>query len=206
MMKKALQCCGAAASIWLSSCESKPHPKVLHGTALPSLPPPAMNLVDQNDRPFSLAHLRGTTVLVFFGYTHCRDECPVALANLAATRRALPAHERKRLHVLFVTVDPEHDSPAVLARYVKHFDSSFTGLTGSRRQLAAAYRTFNVRSDSAEQRPGERVFHSSAIYLIDPAGRLRELFDATSAPEKIGADVRLWDSLRAHAVDHARKT
>lgn len=172
-------------AVALASCGPLAARERLHGTVLPPLPPPALRLVDDHRTPFALSDLRGTTVIVFFGYTHCTEECPEAMTRLAAMRRSLPARDRNRVRVLFVTVDPARDSRSALAAYTKKFDPTFIGLTGSRKALMTAYAEFNVR----ESADGNRLAHSSAIYVIDSRGHLRELFDPNAPVAGIVADV-----------------
>ena len=104
---------------------------------------------------------------LFFGYTHCPDECPLALASLAKAYRALSPAQAARTRVVFVTVDPERDTPAVVERYVTNFDPHFTGLTDSRAVLAPLWKAYGVAVDPVSH----QISHGDAIYAIDATGK-----------------------------------
>jgi protein SCO1/2 len=105
----------------------------LHGTTLsPPLAMPPLTLTDQNGQSYDLiARTKGKVTLMFFGYTHCPDECPTMMADLAETMRNLPAQVRSHIVVVDITPDPARDSPAVLKKWLDQFDPSFVGLTGN---------------------------------------------------------------------------
>lgn len=132
------------------------------------------HLTDHNGRPRTLADFRGKVVVIFFGYTHCPDMCPTALAELAQTLKRL-GEESGRVQVLFITVDPERDTQKVLAQYVPAFEPRFLGLRGdpaTTAKVADEYKVF-----FAVQKPNASgnytVDHTAAIYLIDRQGRPR---------------------------------
>ena len=132
-------------------------------------------LPDHNGQLRSLKDFAGKVVVVFFGYTHCPDVCPTTMSELAQVKQALGA-EGDRLQVLFVSVDPERDTPAVLKAYMQPFDPSFLALYApTPEKLAALARDFKVfyqkvpRKDSADY----SVDHTAASYVYDPQGRLR---------------------------------
>lgn len=136
---------------------------------------PDFRLTDHNGKERSLADFRGKAVAMFFGYTHCPDVCPTTMSELAQVKQALGA-EGDRLQVLFVSVDPERDTPAVLKAYMQPFDPSFLALYApTPEKLAALARDFKVfyqkvpRKDSADY----SVDHTAASYVYDPQGRLR---------------------------------
>ena len=108
-------------------------PEKLHGTTLsPPLAMPPLSLTDQNGQPYDLtARTKGKVTLMFFGYTHCPDECPTMMADLAETMRNVPAQVRSHIVVVNITPDPARDSPAVLKKWLDQFDPSFVGLTGN---------------------------------------------------------------------------
>ena len=100
---------------------------------------PAFTLLDTDGHPFDFAsQTRGTLTFLEFGYTHCPDVCPVHMANLATVLKALAPSDRMRIKVVFVTVDPDRDSAAVLRRWLDNFDSTFVGLRGPADRVNAA--------------------------------------------------------------------
>ncbi|CAM5792516.1 SCO family protein [Ottowia pentelensis] len=132
-------------------------------------------LVDFDGKPRSLADFKGKVVVVFFGYTHCPDVCPTTMSELAQVKQALGA-DGDKLQVLFVSVDPERDTPTVLKAYMQPFDPSFLALyAATPEKLAALAKDFKVfyqkvpRKDSADY----SVDHTAASYVYDPQGRLR---------------------------------
>ena len=150
-----------------------------------------IHLNDHRGRPRSLADFRGQAVMMFFGYTHCPDFCPTALAQMAQVRARLGA-DGPRLQGLFVTVDPKRDTPQVLAQYVPAFDPSFLGLYGSEQATAAAAADFKIFF--AAQKPGPQgqytVDHSGVIYALDPQGRLRLVMRPSQTVDAMTADIR----------------
>jgi protein SCO1/2 len=131
-------------------------------------------LKDHAGRPRSLADFRGKAVVVFFGFTHCPDVCPTALSTIKEAVERLGA-DKGRVQVLFVTVDPERDTPDLLSRYVTAFDPSFIGLYGSAEEIARAAREFKVFYQKVPGKTPESytVDHSTGMFVFDPQGRLR---------------------------------
>jgi protein SCO1/2 len=148
-------------------------------------------LTDQTGRSRRLSDFLGQVVAVFFGYTHCPDACPMALGDLAIVTKRL-GDEGKRLQVIFVTLDPERDTQAVLRRYVPAFNPGFLGL------YADADVTRKVASDFKvlyEKVPGTlpgryEIDHPAYIYAFDPKGRLRILMSPTETVEQKLEDIR----------------
>ncbi len=132
------------------------------------------HLTDHRGRTRSLADFRGKVIAVFFGYAHCPDACPTALAELAQTVAQL-GKQADEVQVLFVTVDPARDTPEVLARYVPAFDPRFLGLHGDPETIAKVAGSYKVFF--AAQKPNASgnytVDHTAALYLIDRRGRPR---------------------------------
>jgi protein SCO1/2 len=146
-------------------------------------------LKDPDGRPRTLADFRGKAVVVFFGYTQCPDVCPTTLAALAETMKRL-GNDADRVQVLFITVDPERDTPALLKQYVPAFDPRFLGLYGDADATARTAREFKVIYQKA---PGATpdtytMDHSAGTFIFDPQGRLR-LFVSNGQ----GADVFAHD-------------
>lgn len=148
-------------------------------------------LDDVEGRRRDLAEFRGRVVLLYFGFTYCPDVCPTELLRLAELRRALGA-DAARVQVIFVTLDPERDSAAVLREYAPGFDPSFIGLRGTPDAVAAAAREFRVFHQRIKGSAPDRytIDHSSYVYVIDGGGRLRLRFDATQTVARMAADVR----------------
>jgi protein SCO1/2 len=140
----------------------------------PAAPAPSLQLTNQDGRPFDLASLRGRPVLLSFGYTHCPDVCPTTLSELAAAMEKLgPA--AKDVQVLFVTVDPARDTPALLGQYVPAFNPSFVGLYGDAAALERTAKEFRVLYQKQEGQTPESytMDHSAGTFVFDPKGRLR---------------------------------
>lgn len=134
-----------------------------------------VDLLTTDGRPFTADALRGRWSLLFFGFTHCPDVCPLTLDVLARAHRALKsnAHYGARGQVVFVSVDPERDTPAVLADYVRHFDPEFVAVTAPVAALGAFTRRLGVLFAKVEQGGGDySVDHSAGIFFIDPELRL----------------------------------
>lgn len=143
--------------------------------------------------PVTLAGLRGKVVLLFFGYVTCPDVCPMTLANLEQAASRLSPEERRQLQVVFVSVDPERDTPAILAEYTSSFDLPALGATGSPAQVADLAERYAAQYERVEM-PGSAlryaVNHSAAVYLIDPGGRLRLLLRHTAPPARFADEIR----------------
>jgi protein SCO1/2 len=133
---------------------------------------PRFNLRDVGGRRRSLADFRGHVLVVFFGFTHCPDACPTELFKLALAMKQLGT-VRDRIQVLFITLDPERDTPAVLKSYVAAFDPRFVALTGTNSEIAAAAASFFVQFAKVGTGADYSIDHSTATYVIDAAGRLR---------------------------------
>ena len=160
-------------------------PRGAAGTALASAIGGQFQLIDQNGKPFSDADMKGKWHLVFFGYTHCPDACPAALneMSLALDRLGL---KRDEVGVVFITVDPERDTPDVLKSYVQSFDAPIVALTGSPEavaQAAKAYRVFYAKHPRAD---GDYdMDHSAVIYVMNPEGRFTATFTPDSSADAI---------------------
>jgi protein SCO1/2 len=133
---------------------------------------PTLELVDQSGRPFSGAALVGRPYAIFFGFTHCPDVCPTTLLIISnALQRLGP--QADRLSILFVTVDPERDTPEELRQYLASFDTRITGLTGTEAQIAAAARGWKAYHNKILEDDGTyTIVHSAYVYLMDRANRL----------------------------------
>ncbi len=150
------------------------------------------SLNDHAGRPRTLADFRGKAVAMFFGFAHCPDVCPTAMAQLAQAMKLL-GEEAQRVQVIFVTVDPQRDTPAVLSQYVPAFHPSFLGLHGDAAAIERTAKEFKVyyRAQPPNEAGAYSVDHSGQILVFDPQGRLRLLVKPDLAPEAIARDLRV---------------
>jgi protein SCO1/2 len=147
-----------------NAATTHPAAQIYAGTPVdPPKPAADFTLIGNDGRPARLLASKTPLEFLFFGYTHCPDECPLAMASLGRAYRKLSAENRARTRVVFVTVDPERDTPAVVNAYVHGFDSHFIGLTGSLAQLAPVWNAYGVTVDAKTKEIG----HGDAIYAID---------------------------------------
>ena len=134
---------------------------------------------------------RGRWMLVYFGYTRCPDACPTALQDMANALDTLSPDEKRKVAVLFITIDPERDTPAVMQDYVTAFNAPITGLSGTPEQIAAVAKEYRVYYAKHPKDGGEYdMDHSSVIYVMDPRGRFVANFTHESAPDDIAARLR----------------
>lgn len=156
-----------------------PNPKQIHTFAA----------MDQDGRSFGPERLKGKWSFVFFGYTHCPDVCPITLSVLGLVQGALAAEdpEGKNVQTLFVTVDPERDSPQRLAEYVRYFNKDFIGLGGTSEQVASLASQLGVAYFRAPASGDGNylVDHSASVFLVDPVGRLVGILSAPHQAETI---------------------
>ena len=155
-------------------------------------------LTDHNGQARHIKDFAGKVVVVFFGYTQCPDVCPTSMSELADVKRALGA-DGDKLQGIFVSVDPERDTPEVLKAYMANFDPSFLALRGTPEQLAAVAKDFKIYYKRVEgQTPTSYTMdHSAGSYVYDPAGRLRVYHRYGSGAQSLAADVRaLLDETR----------
>ncbi|MGA8659181.1 MAG: SCO family protein [Chthoniobacterales bacterium] len=139
------------------------------------------NLIDQDGQPFQLSKLNGKVALFTFGFTHCPNICPTTLMDLATVYKALPAADRNRVQILFISVDPRRDKPEVLKNYIPYFDPGIVGLTGSKDAIDQAVNAYGASYEINHQ-PGDdpqvySVNHSAFTYLVNPERKLEVLYD-----------------------------
>jgi protein SCO1/2 len=158
----------------------------------PPRPLPPIALVDQDNRPFDVARLRGRWSFVFFGFTSCPDVCPVTMTALAQTNKLLAdVPEKLRPRLVMISVDPERDTPQRLAGYVQAFDPTFIGVTGTKAAIDELAQRMGVLVAKRPLEGGNySVDHTTAVFLVDPDGALHALFSAPHTPQLIAADYR----------------
>jgi protein SCO1 len=182
--------CAAMVGLWLGRELDRPGaPQLTSGTWLPeSRSSGTVSLVDQSGAPFTQARLHGAPSLLYFGFTNCPDVCPTTLAKLAQVERSgvVP-----NLRVIFVTVDPTRDRPAVLAPYVRAFDARFIALTGSPRSVHELAARLGVAYERVDLPGGDyTIDHSAVVFLLDEAGRVVAVFTAPFDASHLEEDLR----------------
>jgi protein SCO1/2 len=148
-------------------------------------------LTNQHGGVTRLSDLRGKVVMVFFGYTHCPDICPATLFTMAQARKLMDG-DAKRFQGVFITVDPERDTPERLREYVGFFDSDFLALTGSTDAIARVARDFGAAFEKGEKTAdgGYLMGHTTFGYLIGPDGKVRRLLPSNAPPDEIAKAAR----------------
>ena len=146
-------------------------------------------LLDPDGKPRQLSDFRGRVVLVFFGFTQCPDVCPTALARAVEVMKQLGS-DAQRVQVIFVTVDPERDTPALLREYMRAFDPSFLGLYADPTTTAQTAREFKVYYAKVPTPSGYTIDHSAITYAFDAAGRLRLAIKHEQSVQSVSADVK----------------
>ena len=179
----------AAAGFWLARELDSSPPPLASGTWLS--PPRAVSdfaLTDSLGHPFTAQDLRGQPSLVFFGFTHCPDVCPTTLAKLAQVRKAAAV---PGLQVLFVSVDPERDTPPVVGRYARAFDPTFIGLTGDVQSIKKITASFGIAVARVELPGGDyTVDHSAAVFLTNSQGQIAAIFTPPFDTRTLAQDLK----------------
>lgn len=148
-------------------------------------------LTDQDGKGRSLADFKGKVVVVFFGYTQCPDVCPTTMAELAQVKKSL-GKDGERLQGIFVTVDPERDTPAVLKGYMGSFDPSFVALRGTVEQTKDVAKEFKVFFAKVPGRSPDSytMDHTAGSYVFDTNGKLRLFIRYGSGTDALAADLK----------------
>lgn len=169
---------GFAAFILISP-SGRPRPSLIGGPFF---------LENGDGKTVSNQTLRGRPFLVYFGYTHCPDVCPTELAHISDILNKMG---NKAIPALFITVDPERDTPKIMQDYVSSFNPAIVGLSGSPQSVAATEKTFRVFSRKGEKQPdGDySMDHSSVVYLMDKNGAFVEAFNVERPPEEAAKDL-----------------
>jgi protein SCO1/2 len=152
---------------------------------------PDFQLKAADGQSFQLSHQQGKVVLMFFGYTSCPDVCPITLAEAHQILQALGT-EADKVTFLFITVDPERDTPQVLSSYVKTFDPAIVGLTGTPDELQAVYQAYGILVEKAPPEgsaAGYSVTHTSRMFLVDTQGYLSLSYSYGTPVDDIVQDV-----------------
>ena len=187
--------CGGGSSSGPSGTSSSP--PALHG-AVPTqgAPRPSFTLVDTAGKTYDFgAQTRNRVTMLYFGYTHCPDECPTSMADVAAALRRVPAEISQQVRVVFVTTDPWRDKKPVLRKWLDRFSPTFIGLTGTPEQIAGAEVRMGmpisrrVPEKKAKGAGRYSVDHFAAVMVYSRDNRLVTLYPAGITPGEIAADV-----------------
>jgi protein SCO1 len=148
------------------------------------------NLIDQNGQPFSDRDLKGKSFLVFFGFTHCPDVCPTTLFEISEVLRKL-GPEADHTAALFISVDPERDTPAAMKDYLTNFDPHIRGLSGDAAALDAVAKAYRVYYKKVPLEGGDYTMdHTAIVYLMDKAGRFVAPVNMRRTTDLVAADLR----------------
>ena len=151
----------------------------------------SLSLPDQNGQPRTLADFKGKVMVVFFGYTQCPDVCPTTMVELAQVKKAL-GKDGERVQGMFVSIDPERDTPEILKAYMASFDPSFVALRGSVEQAQAAAKEFKVFFAKV---PGKTegsytMDHTAGSYVFDPSGKVRLFVRYGAGADALATDIK----------------
>jgi protein SCO1/2 len=172
--------------LFISGRSSSPIGQAMAGVGGP------FHLEDQNGKPVTDQDMKGRPFLVFFGFTHCPDVCPTTLFDISQLLRTL-GPDADRTGALFITVDPERDTPAVLKDYLSNFDPHLRGLTGDPASIAAALKAYRVYAKKVPLQDGDYTMdHTAIVYLMDKAGQFVAPFDVSRPPAAAAADLRRY--------------
>jgi protein SCO1/2 len=149
-------------------------------------------LIDQNAKPITDQDFKGQPFLVFFGFTHCPDVCPTTLFEVSEIFRAL-GPDAKNLRAMFVTVDPERDTPAVMKDYLASFDPRIVGVTGDVDAITAAEKSYRVYAKKVPIDGGSYTMdHTAIVYLMNKDGRFVAPFNMKRRPEEAAAELKRY--------------
>ena len=171
-----------------------PNTDTFRGTLYdPALPAPEIALIRGDESSFRLSEQRGDVVLLFFGYTSCPDVCPTTLSELRKVKTELGSNA-DQVKVVFVTVDPERDTPEQIQKYVSIFNPSFMGLSGSLEELETVWKDYGVYRKVEEVSTSAAVYlvnHTARVYLIDRDGNLRLSYSFGTPTDDIVHDLKI---------------
>ncbi|MCC4307916.1 SCO family protein [Alcanivorax marinus] len=197
MVRKLSAALLAASLFWLAGCGSSD--VSFNGKDITGLMPDlAFSLTGAEGETVTEARYQGEAVVLFFGYTHCPDFCPTTLTALAQALNKLSDQEREQLRVLFVSVDPERDTPELLAKYTAYFSPRVDGLTGDQealRALTKRYRT-TYSYEEPDKNGNYLVNHGLAMYGFDRHGKVRLFMRNDQPVEQIAEDLRALVSIQ----------
>ena len=151
----------------------------------------SFHLIDHLGRPRTLNDFKGKAIVLFFGYTHCPDVCPTTMSDLKNSMKLLGS-KADEVQVLFITLDPERDTQAVLAQFIPAFDNRFLGLRGDATQTAEAIANFKIYAKKVESagKSNYTFDHSAGMYVYDKSGKIRIYINYGQKPAEIASDIK----------------
>src|SRR5512133_2586296 len=184
---------GLLAGLLVAAAVTVSRPYTFHGSVIQqAYRAPDFSLAEGEGSSFHLADQRGKVVLVFFGFTNCPDVCPTTLADFKQIHQRL-GKQGDRTEFVFITVDPDRDTPQIASRYAENFDPAFVGLSGTEQQLEPVWKAYGVYRKLDKTSSTDTTYeveHSTQIYLIDPDGNLRITYSYGTPVDDILQDVR----------------
>ncbi|MCK1719076.1 SCO family protein [Bradyrhizobium sp. 141] len=149
-------------------------------------------LTDQNGKAVTDKSLKGKPTLIFFGYTHCPDVCPTSLFEISEVLRAM-GKDADKVNAIFISVDPERDTPATMKEYLSSFDPHLEGLSGDPAETAKVITSYRVYAKKVPTKDGDYTMdHTALIYLMDRDGRFVSPFNLKRTPEEAAADLKKY--------------
>lgn len=149
-------------------------------------------LTDQDGAPFALSSFEGKVVLIFFGYTMCPDACPTTLSKLSSASARLTPEERARVKAVYITIDPERDTPQVLKDHLAYFGVDAVGLTGTAEETAKVASQFGAHFEKSSEKTaaGYLMSHTVSVFGLDAKGRTRVLIDYEASVDLVVSEIR----------------
>ncbi|RXG88828.1 SCO family protein [Bradyrhizobium zhanjiangense] len=149
-------------------------------------------LTDQNGKAVTDKSLKGKPTLIFFGYTHCPDVCPTSLFEISEVLRAM-GKEADKVNAIFISVDPERDTPAAMKDYLTSFDPHLEGLSGDPAEVAKVITSYRVYAKKVPTKDGDYTMdHTALVYLMDRDGRFVSPFNLKRTPEEAAAELKRY--------------
>lgn len=185
----------AVSAVFLSACSDKPADATASGFSGIDITgadyATAFSLTDHNGQPRTLADFKGKVVVIFFGYTQCPDVCPTSMSEMAQAKQLLGA-DGDKLQGLFVSVDPERDTPAIMKEYMASFDPTFLALYAAPNQLPEVAKSFRIYYKKVDGKTptSYTMDHSAGSYVYDTQGRLRLYHRYGSGAPALAEDIK----------------
>lgn len=149
-------------------------------------------LTDQNGKTVTDKNLKGKPTLIFFGYTHCPDVCPTSLFEISEVLRAM-GKDADKVNAIFISVDPERDTPAAMKDYLSSFDPHLEGLSGDPAEIAKVITSYRVYAKKVPTKDGDYTMdHTALIYLMDRDGRFVSPFNLKRTPDEAAAELKRY--------------